>query len=351
MAFVVSTFTPHNLLVILKLYLYLSYLCRDFMNVSTPDNRNYKTLCVSQLLFTPNMTEYYHLHNPKRDASSDYLSPVSPSRKLICGLHIAMNFSISMILISLSNDIESNPAPICNFSIPPPNVRGLKISHLNTRSILPNKIDTLRLEMKDRSFDIFSASETWLKHDISDSKIGLPGHSIIRVDRENKVGGGTAIYIRDGIPFKTHSELMCKDLENCMVEISRAKSKKLFICCIYRAPNNPLENVSNRLSSIILKLQKNSEFILLGDFNIDFSQENRSPLKHLLLNFARQFHLDQLIMKPTRITETSKTMIDLIFVANSQRIVRSDVIPCSLSDHSLVFFVCLKLASLKLHHA
>ena len=132
MAFVVSIFTPRNLLVILNLYLYLSYLCRDFMNVSTPDDHNYKTLYVSQLLSTPNMTEYYHLHNPKRDASSDYLSPVSPSRKLIRGLHIAMNFSISMILISLSNDIESNPGPICNFSIPPPNVRGLKISHLNT---------------------------------------------------------------------------------------------------------------------------------------------------------------------------------------------------------------------------
>ena len=266
----------------------------------------------------PNMTEYYHLHNPKRDASSDYLSPVSPSRKLIRGLHIAMNFSISMILISLSNDIESNPGPICNFSIPPPNVRGLKISYLNTRSILP-KIDTLRLEMKDKPFDIFSASETWLKPDISDSEIGLPGYSIIRMDRENKVGGGTAIYVRDGIPFKTHSELMCKDLENCMTEISRAKSKKLFICCIYRAPNNPLENFLNRLNSIILKLPKNSEFILLGDFNIDFSQKNRLPSKHLLLNFARQFHLDQLITKPTRITETSKTMIDLIFVANSQR--------------------------------
>ena len=101
------------------------------------------------------------------------------------------------------------------------------------------------------------------------------------MDRENKVGGGTAIYVRDGIPFKTHSELMCKDLENCTIEISRAKSKKLFICFIYRSPNNPLENFLNRLSSIILKLPKNSEFILLGDFNIDFSQKNRLPSKHL----------------------------------------------------------------------
>ena len=160
------------------------------------------------------------------------------------------------------------------------------------------------------------------KPDISDSEIGLPGYSIIRMDRENKVGGGTAIYVRDGIPFKTHSELMCKDLENCMIEISRAKSKKLFICCIYKAPNNPLENFLNRLSSIILKLPKNSEFILLGDLNIDFSQKNRLPSKHLLLNFARQFHLDQLITKPTRITETSKTMIDLIYVANSQMLTK-----------------------------
>ena len=56
--------------------------------------------------------------------------------------------------------------------------------------------------MKDKPFDIFSASETWLKPDISDSEIGLPGYSIIRMDRENKFGGGTAIYVRDGIPFK-----------------------------------------------------------------------------------------------------------------------------------------------------
>ena len=93
------------------------------------------------------------------------------------------------------------------------------------------------------------------------------------------------------------------------------------------------------LSNIILKLPNNSELILLGDFNIDLRKKKHSSSKQLLHNFSRQFHLDQLIMKPTRITETSETMIDLIFVNNSQRIVRNDVIPCSLSDHSLVFCV------------
>ena len=152
-----------------------------------------------------------------------------------------------MILIFLSNDISTNPGPNCSFSIPPPNVGGLKISQLNTRSILP-KIYSLRLLTKDNPYDVFSVSETWLKPSISDAQISLPGYSV-----------------RDSLPFKTHSDLMINELENCMIEILRPKTKKLFICCVYRAPNRPLENYINHLNSVILKLPNDSEFILLGD--------------------------------------------------------------------------------------
>jgi hypothetical protein len=132
---------------------------------------------------------------------------------------------------------------------------------------------------------------------------------------------------------------MNNTLENCMVEILRPKAKKLFICCAYRAPNNPVENYITELENVIHKLPNNSEFILLGDFKIDLSKNNRSPFKRLLNNLSCQLHLDQLITEPTRITETSQTTIDLIFINNTQRIVRSGVIPCALSDHSLVFCV------------
>ena len=73
-------------------------------------------------------------------------------------------------------------------------------------------------------------------------------------------------------------------------------------------------------------------------FNIDLSKNNRSHFKRLLNNLSWT-NLDQLITEPTRITETSHTTIDLIFVNNTQRIVRSGVIPCALSDHSLMFCV------------
>ena len=74
------------------------------------------------------------------------------------------------------------------------------------------------------------------------------------MDHHGKIGGGTAIYIRDGLPFKTQSDLMNNTLENCMVEILRPKAKKLFIRCAYRAPNNPVENYIDELENVIHKL-------------------------------------------------------------------------------------------------
>ena len=42
---------------------------------------------------------------------------------------------------------------------------------------------------------------------------------------------------------------------------------------------------------------------------------------------------------PTRITENSSTLIDLVFVNNEHRVVQSRVIHSSLSDHSIVFCI------------
>ena len=80
------------------------------------------------------------------------------------------------------------------------------------------------------------------------------------------------------------------------------------------------------------------DIILLGDLNVDFLGNG---LKHassrLLRNFAISSSLTQVIKAPTRITSTSRTMLDLIFVNNEHRIIDSGVIPVSISDHFLVY--------------
>ena len=50
-------------------------------------------------------------------------------------------------------------------------------------------------------------------------------------------------------------------------------------------------------------------------------------------------HLDQQINTPTRITEKSSTLIDLLFTNNSHRVIDKGVISSPLSDHCLIFCV------------
>lgn len=53
----------------------------------------------------------------------------------------------------------------------------------------------------------------------------------------------------------------------------------------------------------------------------------------------KAYQFIQLISDPTRIVERSSTLIDLIFTTDSEKIVDSGVIECSISDHSLVYIV------------
>jgi hypothetical protein len=117
------------------------------------------------------------------------------STYFLLGSRLFINTSIAIILLRLSGDIESNPGPV--FEIPRCLKRGLKVIHLNVRSLLP-KIDLVRLFISKNPFDVFTLSETWLKPSITNAEINIPNYLITRQDRKDKAGGGTAIYVREG---------------------------------------------------------------------------------------------------------------------------------------------------------
>jgi len=86
--------------------------------------------------------------------------------------------------------------------------RGLKIAHLNVRSLIP-KLDSLKLLLENKPSDVFTVSETWLELSILDNEIRLPaaGYSCVRSDRLGKVGGGCMAYVQDGIPYRPRPDL------------------------------------------------------------------------------------------------------------------------------------------------
>ena len=60
-------------------------------------------------------------------------------------------------------------------------------------------------------------------------------------------------------------------------------------------------------------------------------------VKQKIQRFAASNHLEQLITSPTRISEKSRTAIDLIFTNITHRIVDHGVIPSVISDHPLIY--------------
>ena len=69
----------------------------------------------------------------------------------------------------------------------------------------------------------------------------------------------------------------------------------------------------------------------LGDLNDDLQQKNSQLSRIIKTN-----KLTQLINKPTRITPTSATLIDVIITNKPDIIINTDVIPHPIADHDLI---------------
>ena len=78
----------------------------------------------------------------------------------------------------------------------------------------------------------------------------------------------------------------------------------------------------------LFRIDSTSDKVLLGDFNIDFSVQQKNAnflLKQRLRGITEAFDLKQLIMEPTRVTEYSETLIYLVFTNSHHKVVESGV--------------------------
>jgi hypothetical protein len=83
---------------------------------------------------------------------------------------------------------------------------------------------------------------------------------------------------------------------------------KLYVGCIYRAPNGQFDICLDKLEKMIKKLSsKNKILILCGDCNVDMLHESNNQSD--LLGLLQRHNLINTIQSPTRITNNSNTLI------------------------------------------
>ena len=83
------------------------------------------------------------------------------------------------------------------------------------------------------------------------------------------------------------------------------------------------------------------EVPLLGDFNMDLYNniaKRRAPNSRLV-DFCERFCLVNNISEPTRVTSTTKSLIDVALTSNLERFSTSGTLQLGLSDHDFIYVV------------
>ena len=155
----------------------------------------------------------------------------------------------------------------------------LNLLYLNACSIL-FKLDELHAICTLGNYHVICVVESWLCNTIADKEIQLPGYTIFRRDRDRH-GGGILIFVKSNIscsiiPLSYNCEFLPLSVNFCR--------QKICIGVFYRPPCTDISYFEDFVSAIVsLGIVNFSNFILVGDFNIDYL--NHTP-SHLYSRFV-----------------------------------------------------------------
>ena len=167
--------------------------------------------------------------------------------------------------------------------------------------------------------------------------MSIEGYDILRSDRKRN-GGGVCMYIRCHVNYENRPDLIPNDLEAICLEIKQANSKSFIISSVYRPPNTSVETFS-KIEKLIQQVDnENKEFYLLGDLNCNLLDSSLSNVK-TLQEIMQLCQLTQVINEPTRVTKSTKSILDVCITSSPEKIIQSGVVHLGISDHSLIYAI------------
>ena len=203
----------------------------------------------------------------------------------------------------------------------------IQIGHLNINSMGGFKMFELKEILASNCFAIFVVGETKLDSTFPTSQIAVPGYKVIRKDR-NKHGGGLVVYVRSSIVLTRLAHLETRMLETIIFKVYFNKKYYLLIAA-YRPPSLSKSTWSHEIQSILDTTALDyPNIIIIGDLNCDLmSQSNNVNPDTLELNdICDIYDMDCIIKEPTRVTNVTSTLIDVILTTIPQHFLTSGTI-------------------------
>ena len=120
------------------------------------------------------------------------------------------------------------------------------------------------------------------------------------------------------------------------IQVNLTHQKPFILIPWYRPPDSSI-HVFDLLETVLENVEATSlDYLLIGDINCDLLQNNPTCHTKRLLQIAREYNLHQHVEKPTRVTQSTSSLIDCAFSSNISKIKQCEIFCVTLSDHYMV---------------
>ena len=186
--------------------------------------------------------------------------------------------------------------------------------HGNVRSLVANH-DNLTTLLSDlnHNFNVIGISETKIMTNKDPlANVSIPGYEFLSQPSLQNAGG-VAFYIKNDIEFHLREDLNSTTLDyECLWIEVHSKFRNIVCSVAYRHPHGNLENFTNYITASIDKISKERKFcVLMGDWNVNLINfESHTPTEEFI-NTIGAYYFQPHIIKPTRITDHSATLLTI----------------------------------------
>jgi exonuclease III len=221
----------------------------------------------------------------------------------------------------------------------------MSLISMNIRSAPKNLDDFLYfLKTLQHEFCFVGLVETWF----SDNNIDLypiDGYKHEYIHRKDRRGGGASLFVKNDIDYIVRNDLteMTTSRECIFIEVNKRvfqTDNNVVIGVLYRIPNTDIKSFNDYIDKLYVNINREKKILyLMGDTNINLlnTDSHNGTSEFVDINFS---HLVlPLINRPTRITDTSSTLIDNIFTNNVTTEKFTGILLTGITDHLPVFMI------------
>ena len=145
-------------------------------------------------------------------------------------------------------------------------------------------------------------------------------------------GGGVMVYVSEVVKSMRRHDL---EEEGMWIQIKMSK-RSLLIGNVYRPPDAPAAWMDG-LEAMLERVVQEKLDVLLGDLNCNLLKADHWAVR--LGMVVSEYGFTQMVSGPTRVTQSSKTQIDLLFVTNPDVVKSCGCRELGLSDHNMIYGV------------